>query len=46
MLSYLKDVKFLDFKDNKFKPLTEDDLICETVESPDKIKLIYLPEPN
>lgn len=28
MLTYCKDIKFLDFKDIKFKPLTASDLIC------------------
>ena len=42
----LKNIKFLDFKDIEIKPLTEDDLLWEIVEAPDKIKLNYLPEPN
>ena len=56
MLPLCKDIKFLDFKDNKFKPLTADDLIWGidgasnlvwgVDEATDKIKLTYLPEPD
>ena len=46
MLPLCKDIKFLDFKDNKFKPLPADDLMCEIAEDPDKIKLTYLQEPD
>lgn len=52
MLLLCKDIKFLDFKDIKFKPLTASDLICgidgasNLVWGTDKIKLIYLQEPD
>ena len=53
MCKYCKDIKFLDsnsidtkLKTMPIKPIHSDDLEWEIVEDPNKIKLIYLPEPD